>query len=267
LGHAPYVFVTTEDGVELWWQLEGTGPTVLLVPGRGDPTDLFPAEFSDDLIARGLSVLRWDPRDTGLSGAGGDTYTVATIAEDSIAVLDAARVEAAHVVGISMAGLVLAHLASRHADRVRSLTFIAAMSPDPDAGMGEDFFGAVDLDPTDRVAGLVRAMGETTEADRQWAAAAIEAGEARAAHRPDAVVRHQDAAFRLDWPTVASFRSVDVPTLVFHGRLDRVLPVAHAETIGAGIVAASVTIVDGMGHIPRLGDWLMISERVASETA
>lgn len=267
MGHARYVFVTTGDGVELWWQMEGSGPTVLLIPGRGDPTDVFPAEFSDALVAGSLSVLRWDTRDTGLSGAGGDTYTVATIAEDSIAVLDAARVEAAHVVGISMAGLVMAHLVSRHADRVRSLTFIAAMSPDPNAGVGEDFFGAADLDPTDRVAGLVRAMGETTIADRQWAAAAIAAGDTRAAHRPDAVVLHQEAAFRLDWPTMASFRSVQVPTLVVHGQLDRVLPIAHTEAIGAGIAAASVTIVDGMGHVPRLRDWIMIAERVTAESA
>ena len=261
------MFVTTGDGVELWWQSEGSGPTVLLIPGRGDPTDLFPTEFSDALVAGGRSVLRWDPRDTGLSGDGGDTYTVATIAEDSIAVLDAAGVDAAHVVGISMAGLVMSYLVSRHADRVLSLTFIAAMSPDGDAGMGEDFFGAIDLDPDDRVAGLVRAMGETTAEDRRWAAGLIAAGDRRAAHRPDAVVRHQEAAFRLDWPTVASLRSVEVPTRVFHGELDRVLPVAHAEALGAGMPTASVTIVDGMGHIPRLGDWLMIADQVVAGSA
>ena len=246
----------------MWWQLQGSGPTVLLIPGRGDPTDLFPAEFSDALVDAGLSVLRWDPRDTGLSGAGGDTYTVATLAEDSVAVLDAAGVDAAHVVGISMAGLVMAHLVSRHADRVRSLTFVAAMSPDPDVGMGEDFFGAIDLDPDDRIAGLVRAMGETTAEDRRWAAAVIAAGDIRATLRPDAVRLHQEAAFRLDWPTVSSLRGVEVPTQAFHGQLDRVLPVAHADAIGAGIAGASVTIVDGMGHIPRLGDWLMIAEQV-----
>lgn len=89
------MFVTTTDGVELWWEAEGTGPTVLLIPGRGDTTDLFPGEFADALMAGGLSVLRWDPRDTGLSGPGGGTYTVATLATDAVAVLDAAAVEVA----------------------------------------------------------------------------------------------------------------------------------------------------------------------------
>lgn len=261
------MFVTTGDGVELWWELEGRGPPALLIPGRGDPTDLFPVEFSDALVTGGLSVLRWDPRDTGLSGEGGDSYTVGTLAEDSISVLDAAQVERAHIVGISMAGLVMSHLATRHADRVRSLTFIAAMSPDPDAGMGDDFFGALDLDPDDRVAALVRAMGETSEADRQWAAAAIAKGDRRASPRPDAVARHQDAAFRLDWPTMASLRAARVPTTVFHGERDTVLPVAHATALGAGISGASVTVVERMGHIPRLADWLMIAGRITAEQA
>ncbi len=257
------MFVTTTDGVELWWEAEGVGPSVLLVPGRGDSTDLFPHEFADALAARGLSVLRWDPRDTGLSGPGGDTYTVATLADDAVSVLDAAGVDAAHVVGVSMAGLVMAHLVSRHAERVSSLTFVAAMSPDPEAGMGVDFFGAPDLDPADRVAALVRAMGDVTPDDRDWARATIDAADVRATHRPDAVARHQEAAFRLDWPTPDSLRHVDVPTEVVHGRLDRVLPVAHAESIGALVPDASVTIVDGMGHIPRRDDWLRIAERVA----
>lgn len=247
------------DGVELWWELVGSGPTVLLIPGRGDPTDLFPAEFSDALVAGGRSVLRWDPRDTGRSSDGGTDYTVATMAQDAVTVLDAAGVVAAHVAGISMAGLVMTHLATSHADRVLSLTFIAAMSPDPDAGFGDDFFGALDLDPTDRVAALVRSMGETTQVDRDWAATTIADADRRAAHRPDAVVRHQDAAFRLDWPTLDSLRSVKVPTVVVHGRLDRVLPVAHATAFGSTIPTATVRILDRMGHIPTLAEWLTIA--------
>ena len=74
--------------------------------------------------------------------------------------LDAAAVETAHVVGISMAGLMLTYLAGHHAARVRSLTYIAALSPHPEAGMGEDFFGALDVDEPDRADELVRAMGE-----------------------------------------------------------------------------------------------------------
>lgn len=261
------MITTGSDGVELWWEREGTGPAVLLIPGRGDPTDLFPAEFRSALRSGGLSVLRWDPRDTGLSADGGEEYTVVTIAEDAVAVLDAAGVTAAHVVGISMAGLVMAHLGTRFPHRVRSLTFIAAMSPDPDAGIGADFFAALDVQEPDRVAGLVSAMGEITETDRHWAAALIEAADRRAAPRPDAVTRHQEAAFRLAWPTMASLAGVRVPTLVVHGLLDRVLPIAHAHALASGIAGSGLAIIEGMGHLPRLRDWLVIAEQIVAMRA
>jgi pimeloyl-ACP methyl ester carboxylesterase len=79
------------------------------------------------------------------------------------------------------------------------------------------------------------------------------------------VARHQEAAFRLDWPTAESLRGVDVPVLVFHGRLDRVLPIAHAEALGALMPESSVTVVDGMGHLPRQADWAMIAGRIVTE--
>lgn len=211
-----------------------------------------------------MSVLRWDPRDTGLSADGGDRYTVSTLADDAVALLDAAGVQNAHVVGISMAGLTMTHLAARHPSRVRGLTYVSTMSPHPEAGMGEDFFGALDVDATDRVAALVHAMGATTESDRRWAAASIDLADGRAPFRPAAVERHQEAAFRLDWPTMEALDSIRVPVHVVHGRLDRVLPVAHAEALASGIAGSSLTIVDDMGHIPRLGDWLTIAELVTA---
>lgn len=68
------------DGVELWWQGCDDGPVVLLVPGRGDSSDLDPPEFSDAPVAAGFAVLRFDLRDTGLSDDGGDGYPLADMA-------------------------------------------------------------------------------------------------------------------------------------------------------------------------------------------
>jgi 3-oxoadipate enol-lactonase len=255
------VFTTTADGVDLWWEREGDGPAVLPVPGRGDPSDLFPEDFTAGLLHRGLSVVRWDPRDTGLSGDGGSAYTVRTMADDAVAVLDAAGIGSAHVVGVSMAGLILTHLAVRHPERAASLTFVAAMSPEPAAGIGEDFFAA--LDGGDPVDGLVRAMGDTSADDRLWAAAQVAAAERRAPARPEAVDRHQEAAFRLDWPTPDDLASIMAPCLVVHGRLDRVLPLAHAEALRKGIRGATRWTVDDMGHLPRPADWAAIAETIA----
>lgn len=145
--------MTTTDGVDLWWEQLGNGPTVLLIPGRGDSTDLFPKLLIDRLVGAGASVLRMDPRDTGLSGDGGDEYTLSTFADDIVAVLDAAAVSRVHTVAVSMGGMITVDLVSRFGHRVMSSTFIAAMSPDPDAGMGPDF--CTSLGTTDRTLVLI----------------------------------------------------------------------------------------------------------------
>lgn len=252
---------TAGDGTELWWEATPGEPTVVLVPGRGDATDLYPSCFVHPLREAGLGVLRYDPRDTGMSGDGGDDDTLATMADDVLVVLDAAGVDRAVLVGVSMAGLLLVDVASRAPERVAALAFVSAMSPDPDAGMGPDFFAALDGDPLDLYVG---AMGQVGEADRAWAAAELAAAEQRAPRRPDAVARHQEAAMRFGWPTPDLLADIDVPTVVVHGTDDRVLPVAHAEALATGIGSARLEVRDGMGHLPRPHDWKAIARLVAS---
>lgn len=252
------------DGVALWWERSGTGKCVLLVPGRGDSTDLFPDDFTDRLLVAGLSVLRVDLRDTGLPGDGGDTYTISTMADDLVAVLDAAAVPRAHVVSVSMGGLVTIDLRKRHPGRVRSLTFIAAMSPDPEAGVGPAFLAGLDGDPLER---LVTMMGVIDDNDRAWAEAEVRRAKRRAPVRPDAGVRHQEAAYRLGWPTLDDLAGIDVPAVVVHGTEDEVLPLRHAAALGRHLPHAEVVIRDGMGHLPRRHDWHAIADLVVASLA
>lgn len=247
-----------QDGTSLWWDTVGEGDeAVVLVPGRGDASDIFPREeFRLRLVRAGLQVLSFDPRDTGLSADGGDTYTVATLAEDVVHVLDAADVRAAHVVGLSMAGLVLVDLAHRHADRVRSLTTISAMSPDPSAGFGDQLFAAP---PEDPVRAVMDAMGSCDDADQVWVRARLAEAAERAPARSDAVERHNEAAFRGGWPELADLARITVPTLVVHGQMDRSLPLAHAHALAEGLPAATLEVIPGMGHLPRPADWRHIA--------
>ena len=249
------------DGVELWWEAEGTGPPVVLLPGRGDASDLFPRRFTDPLVACGIRVLRIDPRDTGLSSDGGGQYTLGTMADDAVAVLDAAAGAdvAAHWVGVSMGGLQLVDVATRYPSRVRSLTFIAGMSPDPDAGFGEAFFAEPPADPVETLVGL---LGEVTDDDVAWVRAEVEAAAARAPSRPDAAAAHMAASMRLGWPTLAQLDDIHVPAIVAHGTEDRTLPIAHAEALANGIRGSEILIRNGMGHLPRPTDWDVLARDV-----
>ncbi len=255
--------VATIDGVQLWWERDGSGVAVILVPGRGDSTDLFPDEFASTLQAGGLSIVRFDPRDTGLSDDGGPAYSLATMADDIAVVLGAAGVRRAHLVGFSIGGLLLADLATRNPDLVASLTFVSAMSPDPEAGMGQDFFASFEDQPLE---GRIRAMGLASETDRTWAGDELDRAQRRAPLRPEAQSRHQDAAFRLGWVTLDYLARIAVPTVVVHGSEDRVLPLRHARRLAADIPGATLAIRDGMGHLPRPTDWAAIAGLVINQT-
>jgi pimeloyl-ACP methyl ester carboxylesterase len=257
------VHVTTADGVPLWFEVEGEGPPVVLLPGRGDASDVYPGRFSDALVAAGCQVVRFDPRDTGLSGDGGPDYTMQTMADDVLCVLDAVGTERAHLVALSMSGLHLVDLATQAPGRVASATFLAAMSPDPDAGFGEDFFAALGNDP-DPVELLLGHMGSPTAEDRAWVEAELAAAAERAPARPEAAHRHMDAAMRFGWPELDRLGQVEASALVIQGDRDRVLPLAHAEALARGIAGAHLEVLAGMGHIPRPSEWDEVARLVAA---
>lgn len=264
-GQTPAVRLTRPDGVTLWWDVEipaaGTGGRpVVLVPGRGDSTDLFPRLVSESLVGAGLPVVRYDPRDTGLSDDGGDDYSLVTMADDALAIAEAAAGPGpVHWLGVSMAGLQLVDLAVRAPARVASLTFVSAFSPDPEAGFGEFFFDGLPDDPTE--AYLV-SMGAIDDDDRAWAVRHVAEAADRAPTRPEASAAHMAAVGRAPWPTLDDLARVHAPTLVVHGTDDRTLPLAHAAALGNGIAGAEILVRDGMGHLPRPADWEVIAREV-----
>src|SRR4051812_34788325 len=139
--------------VDVAWDTFGDphGRPILLIMGLGLQMIAWPEPFCEALAARGFYVIRFDNRDAGLSThftAAGDpnplhewdelrkkhpvepAYHLADMAEDAVAVLDAAGVRAAHVVGVSMGGMIAQELAIRHPERVVTLTSIMSTTGD-----------------------------------------------------------------------------------------------------------------------------------------
>ena len=130
----------TANGVELEYGTFGSpdDPTVLLVAGLGMQMTGWHEEFCGELAARGFHVVRYDNRDCGLSGGPADpphpdfaairtgdyssaAYTIPDLALDAVGLLDGLGVEAAHVVGVSMGGMIVQQLAIDHPERMLSL--------------------------------------------------------------------------------------------------------------------------------------------------
>lgn len=112
----PYVAST---GAHLWWEEEGTGDPVLLIQGLGYPGAMWYRVVPP--LAERFRAIHFDNRGTGATGVPPGPYTIEMMAMDAAAVLDAAGAERAHVIGVSMGGLIAQELALTRPERVRSL--------------------------------------------------------------------------------------------------------------------------------------------------
>jgi pimeloyl-ACP methyl ester carboxylesterase len=146
--------------VKLYWESVGQGPAVLLVAGRGMTVDGWWATIP--VLARSFRVIAFDNRDTGRSSRMAWPYSVAQMADDAVAVLDAAGEQRAHVYGISLGSLVAQEVALRHPDRVQALVLGASSAGGFAAYM-----------PTSFVETFFARAGAMTLEEADWAAVAI----------------------------------------------------------------------------------------------
>lgn len=242
------------DGVRLWYEELGRadGPPVLPVMGGGASVVWWPAELIQGLVDAGYRVVQFDNRDVGLSTHvdwASAPYGIDDMADDAVRVLDAVGIEAAHLVGVSVGGMVGQAFALRHSDRLRSLILISTTpGPDPRLSSGDDsvFAGLdrpveTDEDAVELEVDFCRAVaGSRFEFDdryyRDLAAADLARGTNSAPGMPSASSRMDDLA------------RIRVPTLVVHGTEDPIYPYDHAEILAEGIPRATLVRWDGVGH-------------------
>ena len=104
---------------QIWWDQSGTGDPVLLIMGHAYGADMWHRTAPE--LATSCRVIRFDNRGVGRSADPPGPYPVQLMAEDALAVLDAASAASAHVYGVSMGGAIALQLALDHPGRVRSL--------------------------------------------------------------------------------------------------------------------------------------------------
>jgi pimeloyl-ACP methyl ester carboxylesterase len=238
---------TRPDGAEIAWYDEGSGTPVLLIMGLAYPAAAWFRQVP--VLARQHRVLTVDNRGAGATGlAPGAPYTVETMAADCLAVLDDAGVEQAHVVGISMGGLMAQELALSHPERLLSLTL---MSSHPGAVAGvwpqevQEFLAA-------RLGMPAEERGEfsipfnyhpTTTRERieeDWRAR--EAGTAG----PEGYAAQGGTAV---WSRLDELPFVTTRTLVVVGAQDRLVVPANSEILAEAIPDAKLVLIDEANHI------------------
>lgn len=250
---------------------------VLLIMGLGMQLTAWPAGFVDGLRDAGYRVIRYDNRDVGLSQAFPELgvpnmmvetfryrlglrvrapYTLADMAADARGVLDALRVQAAHVVGVSMGGMIAQRLALAAPHRIASLTSVMSSSgarrlPGPRPHVLRALLSRPRDNSEDAIVDntmqLLRTIGspgfpvdETLVRDRVLAAT-------RRAFNPAGTLRQMTAVVA-DTRRAGELKHMQVPTLVVHGKDDPLVPFACGEDTARRIPRSQLVGIHGMGH-------------------
>lgn len=251
--------------------------TVLLVNGLGSQMTRWPEAFCEKLVARGYRAIRFDNRDAGLSTWPKDKYALADMADDAVAVLDAAGVKQAHIAGVSMGGMIVQRLALDHPDRVLSMTSIMSTTGAADAFKSTPEADAVlNVPPPDPKAEFEAFVVQGMKNARTigspaypWTDDEIRArviAEYRRAFNPAGVAR-QRAAVNADGDRTAALKGLKIPVVVLHGADDPLLMKVGGEATAAAIPGAELRIVPGMGHDLPPGLYDTVIDAIAAAAA
>ncbi len=236
------------EGVRLAYDVEGAGEPLLLIQGLGYGRHGWgPAA---GMLAQSFQVVVFDNRGFGESDSPPGPYTTAQLARDALAVLDATEVESAHVIGISLGGMIAQELVLAAPERVRKLVLCATTGGGPTAvpmpQQTVELMGrAAHLDPQEALQRFVtNALSPDAPAELVSEIVAY-----RAANPPDGAGWFAQAAAGAAHDAMARLGEIRVPTLVVHGTADNVVDVGNARLLADAIGGARLELFEGVGHL------------------
>ncbi|MFD2057108.1 alpha/beta fold hydrolase [Mesorhizobium calcicola] len=256
-------------------------PPLLLIMGAMASMLWWPEALCRNLADAGLFVIRYDNRDTGRSTKyppGEPPYTFDDMADDAMRVLDDHGVGKAHVVSMSMGGMIAQLVALKHPSRVASLTVISSsplgvdtshLPQTGDAYIKHSAEGAkVDWSDRGQVVDFIvkdaRAIASTAHPfDEARMRAFVEQDYDRSGGFLSAtnhfMLKGGDA-----WK--GRLREMTAPLLVIHGKADPIFPVEHGEALTEAVAGAKILRIDGGGHELHPDDWAVISAAIVAHT-
>jgi pimeloyl-ACP methyl ester carboxylesterase len=286
------------NGIALHYEEQGGGEPILLIMGLATQLIAWPPTLLDGLAESGFRVIRFDNRDIGLSAKtegpppvasdllrgvaskrlAKSDYLLSDMADDAAGLIEALGLEKSHVVGVSMGGMIAQELAIRHPDKVATLTSIMSNTGSKRHGRpAASFYGELRKSflgprPTNRE----EAVEVGLNAWKQISGPHLDEAELRSMietaieRDPDPIGRVRQIAAILASPDrTSSLRELDVPTLVIHGLIDRLVTPSGGVATAKAIRGSRLLMFPDMAHdlprprIPEILDAIVTNARRA----
>ena len=258
-----------------------TDPAILMLMGATASMLWWPDELCRRIAGAGRFVIRYDNRDTGgttTRAPGAPGYTIDDMAGDALAIMDGYGVARAHLVGMSLGGMIAQLVALRQPHRVLSLTCIGSSAFDEDdadlppmnPALLAHFQRIATLDWSDRAAAVdfhvesFRISAGPNAAFDEERARSLAEREYDRASIPQSAMNHAMLGGGEEW--AGRLSEIAVPALVIHGRHDPILSFEHGRRLAAKLPSARMVVLDA-GHELNERDWGRIVEEIRIQTA
>jgi 3-oxoadipate enol-lactonase len=239
---------TENEGVKIYWEEHGEGEPLVLIMGLASTIDLW--HRTRPVMAQHYRTILIENRGVGRSDVPPPPYSIATMASDVAAVMDAAGIERARVFGISMGGMIAQEFTLNYPERVQSLV------------LGCTNFGGRNLKPASpKVLDVLKARGSMSpeEAARAMAPHTYDENTPRERVEEDLQIRMRwfptpegyfgQLGAILSWESRERLGNIKVPTLVIHGETDELVPPENGRMITDLIPGARLLMLPNTSHI------------------
>ena len=259
------------SGVEICYETFGssTNPTLVLIHGLGSQLLLWEEGFCNRLAEEGLHVIRYDQRDSGLSSEMKKEYELPDMASDVAELLEQLSVEKAHIVGMSLGGMVAQIFAAEHPEKISSLTSMASNTGKSGFGIPrgkalDALLAPTPIDPHDRALKDLsdrRLWASTDWHDDEYCLKIFEKYAERTDKSNEAKER-QMRAMNSTGNREETLMKIKTPTLVLHGSADTLVDPSGGQRTAEVIPEANFVMIEGWGHDLPPGSWPKITNEI-----
>lgn len=239
---------TVSTGTRIYWDESGSGDPLLLIMGLGYPMEMW--HRTRPLLSQHYRTIAFDNRGAGKSDVPPGPYSIAQMAADAAAVLDAAGADRAHVIGISMGGMIAQEFALAYPGRVRSLILASTACGGRNA-----------IPAAAEVLQIVLARANMTPEEGAQAAVPFiyDRGTPRERIEEDLAIRRPSYPTAqgylgqvqaiLAWSSFDRLKDMQTPTLIIHGESDELVPPENARILEKQIQDSRLVMLPEASHI------------------